>query len=248
MAAVFSARGGVLLVGHRGGRGAGWPAENTVAAFERARAEGAPAVELDVRTCRGDHVVVFHDADLARMTDGTDRRSVSQLTLGEIARARIGDSNDHVPTFDDLLAWADGKVALNVEAKHDVRDRPTLVRGIARALARHPRVEVLLSSFDPVLLSMLAAALPRVPRAWLSEESQLRWQRFWMPAALRAPLHAVHLARTEASPEAIVAFHRAGKRVGVWTVNDAGEARDLLALGVDWIITDAPGALAAALA
>jgi glycerophosphoryl diester phosphodiesterase len=236
-----------VIVGHRGGRGEGWPPENTLESFTRAHAEGAPAIELDVRTCIGGHVVVMHDADLARMTGGSDRRVVARLTLGELARVALGAANaarSRVPTLDQVLDWAHGRVALNVEAKHDVPDRLALARAIARALARHSGVEVLLSSFDPTLLAMLAATAPRVRRAWLTHEGQRAWEPAWAPLAARAPIFAVHVQRTQASPDTIARLQRAGKRVGVWTVNDPSEAHDLAALGVDWLITDDPGALA----
>jgi glycerophosphoryl diester phosphodiesterase len=142
-----------------------------------------------------------------------------------------------------VLDWARGRVAVNVEAKHDVPDRVVFARAIARALSRHPDVEVLLSSFDPVLLALLAALSPHVPRAWLTHEGQRRWEPLWARLAIHAPITAVHLERTLADPATVGTLQRAGKSVGVWTVNDPGEARDLEALGVDWLITDAPGAL-----
>jgi glycerophosphoryl diester phosphodiesterase len=243
MSGVFSARRAAVVVGHRGGRGESWPTENTIAAFARAHAEGAKAIELDVRTCTGNHVVVMHDVDLARVTDGSDRRVVARLTLGELGRVAMGASRERIPTLDDVLGWAQGRLAVNVEAKHDVPDRLALARSVARALARHPQVEVLLSSFDPTLLAMLAAATPRTPRAWLTHEGQRAWEPVWRRLAERAPIDAVHLERTQASPETIARVQRAGKRVGVWTVNDPNEARDLAALGVDWLITDDPGSL-----
>jgi glycerophosphoryl diester phosphodiesterase len=202
-------------------------------------------VELDVRTCRGDHVVVMHDADLARVTDGRDRRVVGRMTRGELSRAAMGEGGERVPSLDEVLDWARGRVAVNVEAKHDVPDRLRLARATARVLARHPGVEVLLSSFDPALLAMLAAFAPRTPRAWLTHDRQGGWGRAWMLAVTRAPVFAVHLERTLANPEAIRAIHAAGKCVGVWTVNDAREAADLARLEVDWIVTDEPGRLAA---
>jgi glycerophosphoryl diester phosphodiesterase len=238
-----------VLVGHRGGRGATWPPENTLAAFARAHADGARAVELDVRTCAGGHVVVMHDADLTRMTRGRDRRAVAALTLGELGGVALGEqsASERAPSLDDLLAWARGRVALNVEAKHDVPDRRALARGIAEALARHPDVEVLLSSFDPALLVLLAALAPRTPRAWLTHEGQPLWDAPWAPLLARAPVYAVHLERTQASPHTVAALKRAGKRVGVWTVNDPNEARDLAHLGVDWLISDDVAAIAPAL-
>jgi glycerophosphoryl diester phosphodiesterase len=240
---VFSTSRAAVIVGHRGGRGDSWPTENTIAAFARAEREGARAVELDVRTCAGNQVVVMHDIDLARVTGGNDRRTVARLTLGEIARVVMGRTRERVPTLDDVLDWAAGRVAVNVEAKHDVPNRLTLAQGIARVLARHPSVEVLLSSFDPTLLAMLAALAPLKPRAWLTHEGQRPWEPLWSRLAVRAPIDAVHVERTQANPDTLATLHAAGKRVGVWTVNDPSEAADLAALGVDWLITDAPGAL-----
>jgi glycerophosphoryl diester phosphodiesterase len=185
----------------------------------------------------------MHDADVGRMTGGADRRSVARLSLGELSRLRLGADGERSPSLDEVLDWARGRVAVNVEAKHDVPDRLVLARGIAAAIARHRDVEVLVSSFDPPLLAMLAALAPHVPRAWLTHEGQRRWEPLWSRAVIRAPITAVHLQRTLADPETVETLRSAGKRVGVWTVNDPREARDLAALGVDWLITDAPAAL-----
>ncbi|HMG55621.1 MAG TPA: glycerophosphodiester phosphodiesterase, partial [Kofleriaceae bacterium] len=42
--------------------------ENTMLAFDRARAAGADGIELDVRFDADHNVVVFHDSELARLT------------------------------------------------------------------------------------------------------------------------------------------------------------------------------------
>ncbi len=247
MTRTFAGGRACAVVGHRGGRGEGWPSENTLEAFARAHSEGAEAVELDVRTCKGGDVVVMHDRDLGRVTEGNDRRAIARLTRGELAHVALARRKEHVPMLDDVLDWARGRVAVNVEAKHDVPDRAQLARALARTLARHPRVEVLVSSFDPVSLAMLALRAPRVRRAWLTHAGQRRWEKEWSWIAARAPIVAVHLERVQASPRVIEALRRANKCVGVWTVNDASEARDLAALGVSWIITDAPGAIRSAI-
>ena len=211
---------GALVVGHRGGRGEGWPRENTLAAFEQARAEGARAIELDVRTCGTGDVVVLHDP--------------TRASLGEL-RA-VG-----VPTLAEALAWAREKdVAVNVELKHDVPNRVVLVERVRRVV-RPSRADVLLSSFDPLLLAAAAVALPASRRALLTS----RDQRPHVPSAIATPpfVHALHLERTQTWPAAIARYRRRGLRVGVWTVNDPREAVDLAALGVETLITDAPGAV-----
>lgn len=216
---------GTLVVGHRGGRGEGWPRENTLAAFERARDQGARAIELDVRTCGSGEDVVLHDP--------------TRAPLAEL-RAR------EVPTLGDVLAWAaERDVAVNVELKHDVPSRPALVERVRRTL-RRTRADVLLSSFNPLLVAAAAVVLASLPRALLTS----RGQRPRVPHALatRPYVEAVHVQRTQTEPAALARHLRRGLRVGVWTVNDPREAVDLAALGVRTLITDAPGVVLAALA
>ncbi len=57
----------------------------------------------------------------------------------------------------------------------------------------------------------------------------------------------MHLARTLTRPELVRSLKARGFAVNVWTINDPGEARDLAALGVDAVISDAPGEVRAAL-
>src|SRR3954463_10170839 len=77
-----------LVLGHRGARHAA--PENTHAAFELSRAEGAAGVELDVRLVKSGQIVVLHDPTLGRVTGGADRRAVERLSLPEAQSADIG--------------------------------------------------------------------------------------------------------------------------------------------------------------
>jgi glycerophosphoryl diester phosphodiesterase len=227
-----------LVVGHRGGRGEGWPAENTLASFERAKADGATAIELDVRTCGSGEVIVFHDATLARMTAGTDARAVADVAWSDLRHIALVPSGERAPLLEDALAWAEANdVAVNVELKHDVPDRPKLARRVASSLAR-VKTDVLVSSFDPVLLVAMAAFAPRVRRAYLAHAEQGRWSRALLEASRAPAIFALHVERRQTSPGSIARWKARGLRVGVWTVNDAREAVDLVALGVDFVITD----------
>jgi glycerophosphoryl diester phosphodiesterase len=239
-----------LVVGHRGGRGEGWPAENTLEAFERAHREGARAIELDVRTCDGGEVVVFHDVSLERMTHGRHLRRVCETGLGELRAIDLG-GGARMPTLGDALRWArDRDVAVNVELKHDVPDRVTLARRTL-GLVRDSRADVCLSSFDPALVAAALVLGPRLPRALLVHSGQPLWAGV-LQEAVRPPLTgALHLERTQTRTQtdrrALARYGRRRLRCGVWTVNDEQEAVDLVGLGVQTIITDAPGLLLGAL-
>ncbi|WP_258168918.1 glycerophosphodiester phosphodiesterase [Salmonella enterica] len=73
-----------IVLGHRGGRGEGWPAENTLEAFARARDEGADGIELDVRLAADGEPVVFHDATLERATGGADKRPIHRVRARDL--------------------------------------------------------------------------------------------------------------------------------------------------------------------
>ena len=207
-----------LVVGHRGGRGDGWPRENTLAAFEQARAQGARAIELDVRTHEG-QVIVLHDPP---------REPLARL-------------RPEVPTLAEVLAWARvHAVGVNVELKHDVPDRLALARATALEVSG-ARADVLFSSFDPSLLAMVAVLAPRVPRALLVHSAQKRWADAVQEAARPPLVQAIHLERTQTHPRDVARYLARGLRIGVWTVNDPSEARDLVGIGVASIITDAAG-------
>ena len=235
-----------LVVGHRGGRGEGWPPENTLASFAQARAQGARAIELDVRTCAGGGVVVFHDDTLARMTHGRDARRICDVPEEELASIDLGQGQT-VPRLRDVLAWArHEEVAVNVEMKHDVPRRRVLASHTV-AIVQASGADVLLSSFDPLLLVLVARHAPSLGRALLTQSRQRLWADA-LEEAMRPPLVAgLHIERTQGAPDVIARYRRRGLRIGAWTVNDPAEARELVRLGVASIITDHPGEIRRAL-
>lgn len=228
-----------FVVGHRGGRGEGWPAENTLDAFERARRQGAQAVELDTRVSAEGEAVVFHDPVLTRMTSRRDLRRVSDVALRQLCDIDLG-AGARIPKLADVLAWARAcGLGVNVELKRDVPRRGAVVRAAARAV-RESGADVLLSSFDPAMLAMAAVAAPSVARALLTHDGQPRWA--WALQRMLGPplVSALHLERTQVGSGSI-ARDRSRTRIGVWTVNSPPEAADLVRRGAAWIITDAPG-------
>ena len=231
--------GKVLVVAHRGGRGEGWPAENTLESFARGVDEGAGAIELDVRTCATGEAVVFHDVDLARMTRGEDTRKVAQVTMRELVRVRVV-GGARIPTLAETLDWAKARCAVNVELKRDVPSRTTLARAVGKNI-REARADVLVSSFDPYLLTTMRALAPRTLRAYLTIPDA-------RPVFPPLGLHAVHYGRQQATAENVALAKQRKLAVGVWTIDEEDEAKNLARLGVDWLITDAPGVLKKALA
>jgi glycerophosphoryl diester phosphodiesterase len=239
-----------LVLGHRGARHAA--PENTHAAFELSRVEGAAGVELDVRIVKTGEIVVLHDPTLARVSAGADRRAAEQLSWAEAQKADIG-KGERVPLLSDVLDWAAQHDQLvNVEVKSDVKRRRDLLQGVITLLQKHSYAErgVVLSSFDPRFVWRLARALPKLPSAFLFHtKSPIARAASLVGAATftRMGARAVHPEQVLVTEQRMAAWRSRAALVGVWTVNDETRARALSRLGVDYIVTDRPGAIVTAL-
>lgn len=234
-----------MLLGHRGARHAA--PENTLAAFELARAEGADGVELDVRLDGERRVIVLHDAELTRVTGRACRARAETLSSASLDALDVGQG-ERVPLLKDVLAWAKTHdLCLNIEVKSDLRQKAALLDALVSLLAdEHASSErLLLSSFHPRFVSSLARRLPHLPVNWLVHKKQLvfRYAPGWqlLGAAGVNPEHAL------LSAAKVEAWHAAQALVGTWTVNDPALALAYDRFGVDALISDCPGRIRAAL-
>jgi glycerophosphoryl diester phosphodiesterase len=228
-----------VLLGHRGARHAA--PENTFAAFDLALSEGAEGIELDVRMNKSGEVIVLHDADLRRVTNGADTRKLSALSSDECRAVRLA-RGERLPTLSEVLDWSRRHGALvNVEIKADEPRAWLLVRQVARQLqaAGDLRELLLVSCFNPALAWAFQQLAPEVATAWLVESpslarAPLRWLRPWA---------ALHPSQKLLSGPRLQEWHNAGLRLHVWTVNEPQRALELAKAGVEVLISDNPGRL-----
>lgn len=231
------------VLGHRGARRDA--PENSLRAFQIALEQGAAGVEFDVRLGKEGLVIVLHDTDLKRVTEGSDQRSAETLGDVELANTDLG-GGEPVPSLLDVLAWAKETGALlNIELKSDVSDPRALVWGTVSALFTTgvPKEQILFSSFDLSILRSLAKAMPQVPRGWLFENT---W-RGWSPMLSAAQCQAVHPHHSLITAKRARNWRQQVSLINTWTVNDPDQARALDALGVDTIISDVPAMVLQAL-
>ena len=95
--------------------------ENTLPAFQAAIDAGADYFELDVRTTSDGRLVLMHDATVDRTTNATGR--VRDMTFDQIRALDAGAKFDpkfagtRVPTFEEALTLAHGKIGVYVDSK-----------------------------------------------------------------------------------------------------------------------------------
>lgn len=225
--------------------------ENTLASFRAAVEAGAGGLELDVHLTRDGHPVIMHDARVDRTTDGFG--AVAGMTLAEVRRLDAGVSgrpDERVPTLREVLAAFPG-VSVNVDIKET---RRTGAEGVVLDVLREAGAtgRVLVASADHGTLRRFrrvadgecATGASRLEIGVFYGLSLLRLERLARPAyaALQVPVDYGSLRIV--TPRFVWAAHSRGVRVDVWTINDTGQMRGLLDLGVDSVMTDRPEALA----
>jgi glycerophosphoryl diester phosphodiesterase len=205
-----------LLLGHRGARALKSIPENTVASFDQALADGCDGFEFDVRLTADGEAVVCHDPKSA----GYDISRSPAKQVSELPRLR-----------DVLQRYRDS--FLDIELKVKGLERITL-----DLFLRHkPRRGFVVSSFVPGVLKALREDDATIPLGLICEsKTQLRlWNEL--------PVEYVIPHQDLADPELIRKIKGAGKKVLVWTVNDAAGMQRFAESGVDGIISDDSGLL-----
>ena len=110
---------GVKLIAHRG---AGFEFdENTVEGCRQSHERGIFGYEVDVRQTRDGHLVLMHDAEVGRTTDGSGK--VEDLTLAEIRTLRTKEKKVPVPTIEDLFAFFRDKPEVYLMLEMKTTDR-----------------------------------------------------------------------------------------------------------------------------
>lgn len=216
--------------------------ENTIAAVEASIDAGAGMVEVDVLLSADGAVVCIHDDTVDRTTDGSGR--VAELTLAELKRLDAGGRFDRrfrderIPTLDEVLAVARGRILVNVEIKEEA---PVgIVPRVAAAIRGHGMEQrVLLSSFAVHTLRRAVTEAPEIPRALLVDT--LRGDTWQL--AREIGVVAVNPKRKLADEGFVAEAHRRGMAVLPYTVNRRRAMERLIRIGVDGVFTDRPDRL-----
>ena len=194
--------------------------ENSRTAFAAAIAAGH-GIELDVRLSRDGFAVVFHNADLERLTDALG--PLAARTRTELAGLRLGGTDDRIETLRDTLAFVAGRAPLLIEVKTD--DLPH-VAGRAALSVRHALEgyggPAAVMSFDPRVPAWFAAHAPDFPRG-LVVGGRAPFLKSLLGFRRARPHFLAHDVRSLPSSLASRARHR-GLPILAWTVRSETQA------------------------
>ena len=215
------------VIAHRGA--SAYAPEHSFAAYDLALAQGADALELDVRATADGRLVVLHDPSLLRTTG--DPRPIAGVCAAELAAL---DADTRPPALDAVLDRYGTATRWLIELKDPT---PAMGRGVGAALAaRGLRDAAVVQSFDSAALLALRRATPSLTVAPLCRRAP--GARSLRRIATFAT--AVGVAHAAVDAPLLLRARARGLAVRAWTANAPDEIARLVALGVDGVITDAP--------
>lgn len=219
--------------------------ENSLAAIAAAAALQANFaslyVESDCHLTRDGEVVLCHDEDLTRVLG--DPRRIDEVSVAEL-RELMRDRGELATLAEVLDAFPNTR--FNIDVKAAAAAVP-----MGRIVAPHAD-RVLVTSFsDPIRRRALRAATVAGGRpatspgrgALIRVLLALATRSRWLISCALAGLDALQIPERHGrirvlSPRLIDAAHEHGVEVHVWTINDPTRMQQLIALGVDGVVTD----------
>ena len=233
------------IIAHRGASAAA--PESTEEAIRLAFRLRADMVELDVHMTADRRLVIFHDDRLDRTTDG--HGLLRRRRYAELARLDAGAwfasrfAGQRILLLSQALRVARSH-RVNLELKGTAQPRQLIERVVRCLRQARATTRVLVSSFDVSLLARLRRAQPRIALALLC-----RWRpRPALERAVRLGCVAFHPHASLVTPALVRDARAAGLRVHTWTVEDPRQARRLVRLGVQGLVTNVPDRIRRALA
>ena len=205
----------VIVVAHRAG--AKVAPENTVAALEQAIRDGAPIAEIDVQQLSDGTLIVMHDSNFKRTTGEDicvwDAEADALKTLEVGSGFSAAYRGEQIPTLEEMLACARGRITLMIELKYTGQED-----------ALEESVLTLLQDYDKELE-------PGISTVFIAHD--LEEEDYELDYADSYSIEGRNL-----TVDMVDAIHYCGKSVYGWTANTSGAMLRIVNCGADGVITD----------
>jgi glycerophosphoryl diester phosphodiesterase len=225
----------MLILAHRGA--SGYAPENTWPAFTLAREMGANGIETDVQLSSDGVMVLVHDTNLDRTSDGTG--PVADLTWDALSRLDAGSwldarfAGERIVRLDDFLAWCfpdplvAGEMMICLEVKAPAAADPLVLLLNERALTGQPSLQLTSFNWDAVV--RVHTALPGLVAGFLTP----RFDSAEIERVVAAGLPQICPRADLLTPDLVAEAHGRGLNVRAWGVATREHLALVYATGAD---------------
>jgi glycerophosphoryl diester phosphodiesterase len=215
-----------IKIAHRGA--SAYEPENTLRSFKRAIEMKADMIELDVRLSYDRHLVIMHDENVDRTTNG--HGLVREKTLSELKKLDAG-KGERIPTFEEVIDLAKGKAGFVIELKE-----PGTEKGVISLVKENNLIEdAFIVSFNQDTLRNARKLEPTIRTGLIlfSSPDPVKLAKECLADAV-APFHDF------VAKDLIEKAHSNNLILITWTVDNRKRAEELGEIGVDGIVTNKP--------
>jgi glycerophosphoryl diester phosphodiesterase len=225
-----------LQIVHKGGS-----PENTFKAIRASHKQGVKAIELDVQLTKDNHLILFHDQTLERMTDGFGK--AADHTLAELKALKV-DKTETIPTLEEAIELI---IALDMKVELDIRNSPhhaTIAKKIDALFQKYDLYErIFVSSFNPRITYAIRSINPKIITAYGFIQSATDYaiidfflRSSFIPHILGAGIIEPHWKIL--TPEMISYWTRKGFLLNPWTINTKEQKALIKKLGITTYVTN----------
>ncbi|MCS0790391.1 glycerophosphodiester phosphodiesterase family protein [Cytobacillus pseudoceanisediminis] len=212
--------------------------ENTLASFEKAIELGFDYIELDVRLSKDKQLVVIHDANVLRTTDGEGL--IEDLTVKEIKKLDAGSwfspayAGERIPLLNEVLKEVSGKTGIIIEMKSP-ENQPGMTEILADMLNSYkPDNQIKVQSFHINEIKKFHQLAPEISAGLLlSKHLDLFHLASYREFASFLSVHHLLLSKSFINQAELF-----GYEIYSWTISKQYQFADMQRLGVHGIISD----------
>ena len=225
----------IKIIAHRGA--SKLEPENTIPSFERAATLGAWGAECDIYVLKDGNIVIFHDQDIKRMTNGIGE--IKNMTIIEVKALRIDNGNNidkykdlKIPTFDEYLSCcAKNNLIPVIEFKEVTIEK---VKEIIDKIKNYNLEEnAIIISTSYKWIKYIREYTEKIHFQYIGDINieNINFLK-------KYGNYGIDIKADKITKYKIDLAHMNGCKVNVWTVNSKKEIKRLSNMGVDMITSD----------
>lgn len=211
--------------------------EMTMVAYENAVKQGADGFECDLRLTKDGIAVLWHDADLKR-------RANSDAVIHDSTYADLAAIYPQIVTLDEFLDYGiSQQKSLLLETKHPVPSRTAIEQHVVNKLHAEAKriekagIEITVMSFSWFAIERVKQLDRSIALTYLIREITPNFSIKYSSAHSIGP----GIAQLRKKPALAQKIKSSGRKLNVWTVDEAEDIILCSHLGVDNLITNRPG-------
>ena len=225
----------IKIIGHRGA--SALEPENTIPSFNRAAKIGAWGVEADIYVLKDGNIVVFHDSNVERMTNGTGE--IKNMNLIEVKSLNIDSGNNisiynnlKIPTLDEYLnCCVENKLtpiiefkAVNVENVKEIVDK-------IKKYGLEDNTIIISTSYE--WIRYIREYSDKIQFQYLNDITIEN-----INLLKKYGNYGIDIKIDKITKDKVDLAHLNGAKVNVWTVNSRNDINRFIEMGVDMITSD----------